>query len=275
MPLPEIDFRRTPVTVTLSMVIVALEIVCTLDPSRRFYYYNDLRLGILSTVWLGDLWRPFTTTLLHGNLLHAAFNLYWLWVFGQVLEERLGSLKFLVLSVLLAYASIMPEFLWTNYRTDPGAQVPILGYSGVVYGLFGMVWVGRRWHLELRDVCSDEIVRLMLGWLVLCVGLTWADLLPVANIAHAAGLLFGVLYGLAAFSPAGRWRWALPSILATAAVLSTLLGFPGHRGYEAVRQRRHLEQYLKMLQSPTSGGSGRASSVRRGGARRGSPGTGP
>ena len=141
----------------------------------------------------------------------------------------------------------MPQFLVSNYRTDPHAQVPIVGFSGVVYGLFGLLWVGRRWQPDLRAVCSDEIVRLMLGWLVLCIGLTWVGLLPVANMAHTCGLLFGTLYGLAVFSPAPRGRWLLASVLATTAVLSTLIGFPGHRGYQAVRERHHLEQYLKML----------------------------
>lgn len=249
MPLANTDFRRIPVTVSFAMVIAALEIVCTLDPDRRFYYYNDLKLGILSPIWAGELWRPFTTTLLHGNLIHALFNLYWLWVFGQALEERLGSLRFFVVCVLLAYVSMLPEFLVLNYRTELRAQVPIVGFSGVIYGLFGLLWIGRRWHPEFRGVCNDEIVRLMLGWLVLCIGLTWTKIMPVANIAHGAGLLFGVLYGLAAFAPHGRWRWRLAAGLATLAVLSTLIGFPGHRGYEATRQRQQLKHYLKLLKA--------------------------
>lgn len=243
-----IDFRRAPITVSFAMVIAALEIVCTLDPDRRFYYYNDLKLGILSTIWMGELWRPFTTTLLHGNLIHAGFNLYWLWVFGHVLEEKLGSLWFLVVCVLLAYVSMLPEFLVLNYRVDVRAQVPIVGFSGVIYGLFGMLWIGRRWNFEFQSVCSDEIVRLMLGWLVLCIGLTWTRIMPVANFAHGAGLLFGALYGMAAFAPQRR-RWWLAAGLATLAVLSTLIGFPGHRGYEATRQRQQLEHYLKLLRS--------------------------
>jgi membrane associated rhomboid family serine protease len=242
MPLPAIDFRRAPVTISLAMVIAALEIVCTLDPDRRFYYYNDLKLGIAPRIWLGELWRPFTTTLLHGTLLHAALNLAGLWVFGHVLEERLGSLRFLVVCVLLAYVSMLPEFLVTCYYSN----VQIVGFSGVIYGLFGMLWIGRRWNPAFHAVCTDDIVRLLLGWLVLCIGLTVTRIMPVANFAHGFGLLFGVLYGLAAFSPQRR-RWWLAAGLATLAVLSALLGFPGHRGYEATRQWRQLQHELRML----------------------------
>jgi GlpG protein len=250
MPLDPSDFRRTPITVSFAIAIAALEIVCFLDPERRLYYYYDLRLGILSPIWRGEVWRPFTTTLLHANLFHALFNLYWLWIFGQVLEQRMGSLRFTAVCVLLAYVSMLPEYLVLNYRADLRAQTQILGFSGVIYGLFGLLWIGRRWRPEFHAVCNDEIVRLMLGWLVLCVGLTWTKIMPVANIAHAAGLLFGMLYGFAAFCPhrRGPWRWA--SGLATVAVLATLLGFPGHRCYEATRQWQRIERLLHALPVP-------------------------
>lgn len=243
----ETDFRRVPVTVSFAVLIVALELVCQMDPQRRLYYYNDLKLGISLSVWQGEIWRPLTTTLLHGNLLHAGFNIFGLWFFGRVLEERLGPLRYLGFVVLLAYVSMMPEFLWINYDARP--QVAIVGFSGVVYGLFGMTWVGRRRHADLAAVCTDDLVRVMLGWLIVCVGLTWAKLYPVANVAHASGLAFGALYGMALFGGEGRWRFVLSSVLATAAVLSTLLGFPGHRGYEAVRHYRQFERVLRDLQA--------------------------
>jgi GlpG protein len=167
-----------------------------------------------------------------------------------VLEQRMGSLRFTAVCVLLAYVSMLPEYLVLNYRADLRAQTQILGFSGVIYGLFGLLWIGRRWRPEFHAVCNDEIVRLMLGWLVLCVGLTWTKIMPVANIAHAAGLLFGMLYGFAAFCPhrRGPWRWA--SGLATVAVLATLLGFPGHRCYEATRQWQRIERLLHALPVP-------------------------
>jgi len=242
-----IDFRRTPVTIILSGIIVALEVVCTLDPERRFYYYDGLKLGMLSTIWEGELWRPFTTTLLHANLLHAAFNVYWLWVFGQTLEPRFGSLRFSGLCVLLAYGSTLPQFLVTNYDVPVDAQVGCVGFSGVNYGLFGLLWVGRRWRPEFAEVCDAQTVRLMLAWFVLCVVLTHVDLMPVANMAHGAGLLFGVLYGLAAFDIRRRLRWSALAVAATLAVLATLVGFPGHNGYEAAKHNRAVQRFRQEL----------------------------
>jgi GlpG protein len=227
-----------------------------LDPARRFFYYQDCRLGLSPTVWDGQLWQPFTTALLHGGLLHAAFNVWWLWVFGQVLEPRLGSPRFLLACVLLAYTSMLPQFIIANYSTLPPHA--IVGFSGVVYGLFGMLWVGRRWEREFYAVCNPATVRLMLIWFVLCIAMTSAGVMPVANIAHGSGLFFGVLFGLACFAPGHRWPWRALAALATFAVLATLVACPGHKGYEAMRavQRwRALAQQIDAARfGPPDGG---------------------
>ena len=102
-PFPELNFRRTPVTLTIAALAVAIEFVSMLDPSRRELYAVGYKMGMLSTIWSGEIWRPFTTTLLHGSPLHAAFNVYWLLIFGQALEPRLGSWRYLGIFVLLGY----------------------------------------------------------------------------------------------------------------------------------------------------------------------------
>ena len=144
LPKPDINFQRTPVTLILAAVAVALELACTFDDAqdggRRLAYYHD-SLGILPSIWAGELWRPFTTTLLHGGLLHAAFNCYWLVIFGSALENRFGPFRTLGLIVLLGYVSTLPQFIVSNYNTGPKEQIAVVGLSGVVYGLFGILLV--------------------------------------------------------------------------------------------------------------------------------------
>ncbi len=237
LPRPEINFNRTPVTLIIAAVAVALELACALDGAgggagRREAYYNDY-LGILPRLWAGELWRPFTSALMHGDLLHAAFNVYWLVTFGPALENYFGSYRTLALVVLLGFTSMMPEYVIGSYgREQP---VMIVGLSGIVYGLFGAVWIGRRWRRELEVVCPDSTAKLLFGWFVLCILLTAADVFNVANIAHGAGFGFGVLYGLVAFDVRRRARWVALATFASVVVLSTLVACPGHRGYEHVR----------------------------------------
>src|SRR5574340_1564259 len=244
LPTPDVNFRRCPVTLIVTAVCVALELVCTLDEPRRLAYYMDWKLGLLSTLWQGELWQPFTPCLLHGDIIHAAFNMYWLAVFGPVLEGRLGSFRFLAVVILLGYVSMMPEFVVLNYHKPLDAQTPVVGFSGIGYGLFGMLWVGRRWHRELAAVCDTSVVQVFAGWFVICIVLTYTDVLPVANLAHAAGCAFGALYGLMLFAPRHRVRGTLLAAAGSALVLATLVICPGHNGYEHVRDNGRLWWHL-------------------------------
>ncbi|MCL4194396.1 MAG: rhomboid family intramembrane serine protease [Thermoguttaceae bacterium] len=236
----EWSFRHTPATVALVGIAAIIEIVSTMAPDRRNQLYLDF-FGVLSSIWQGELWRPFTTTLLHANLLHAGFNLYWVLRFAPVLERRFGSPALFGLVVLLGYVSTLPQFIVTNFHQPVEEQIPIVGLSGVLYGLLGILMIGRRWHEELNAVCDEHTEQFLLFWLVLCVFLTWQGLLPVANIAHAAGLAFGLVYGLLLFDPARRTRWAIVAAIATLAVLATLIAVPGHEGYEYSRQQREQQ----------------------------------
>jgi rhomboid protease GluP len=229
---PEFNFQRTPVTLILMGVAVALELAFQLQPDLRVDFYNDW-LGLLPRMWSGEPWRPFTSSLMHGGFIHAAFNVYWLAVFGQTLEIRFGSWRTLGLIVLLAYVSMLPEYVIGSYhRQQP---IMIVGLSGVIYCLFGVVLVGRRWEPRFHMVCDEQTVQLLIGWFFLCIVLTHLGAMSVANIAHGAGFLFGVLYGLAIFDARRRAWWLVLAMLLTSIVLSTLIACPGHAGYEQTR----------------------------------------
>jgi len=254
LPRPEINFNRTPVTLIIAAIAVALELACTLDEfrwgndaGRRVAYYNDY-LGILPRIWQGQLWRPFTSTLMHGDLIHAGFNVYVLLMFAPALENLFGSYRMLGLIVLLGYVSMMPEYVIGSYHRDE--PVMIVGLSGIVYGLFGMLWIGRRFRAELNAVCSDSTSMFLLGWFVLCIFMTYSGVMSIASIAHGAGFAFGVLYGLVAFDVRRRKRWIPLACFLSAMVLTTLIACPGHRGYEYVRQRQKVERMLEELQKP-------------------------
>ena len=234
-----------PVTMILTAVAVALEIVCTIDPDRRDVYYNAMQLGILSPIWSGEWWRPFTTTILHGDLLHVAFNAYWMVLFGRLLEPRYGSFRYLGLLMLLGYTSTMVPFLVNNLDTALSEQVSSVGLSGIGYGLFGLLWVGRRWRPEFREFCTDDLVKLFAVWFVLCIFLSYAKIRNIGNGVHATGLAFGALYGMAMYAPRHRVRWIVLAVVASAVVIGTVVAAPGHPLYE---RHKRIEQIRRWHQ---------------------------
>ncbi len=249
LPHPELDFRRTPVTLLIAAVAVAIELVCTFDPARREVYSETWKLGMLSPVWSGELWRPFTTTLLHGSFIHAFFNVYWLVTFGRVLEPFFGSAHYLLVLALLACTSTMSSFLVNNWSTPLDGQISGVGLSGVGYGLFGLLWVGQRYRHSFQEVCGPEVVQLFIAWFFFCIVLTYLEVLPIDNVAHGVGCAMGALYAQALLAPTKRWLWRTVAILVTLASIFTMFAAPGHPLYknhirnEAIRVQIHqLEQ---------------------------------
>src|SRR5688500_7924249 len=94
------------------------------------YWLHDLRRG--------QVWRLFTPMLLHWNIFHLLFNMFWLRDLGAMVELQRGTRR---LALLVLLCSLVP-FIFQNAVSGPGFG----GMSGVVYGLFGYVWVKGRYE---------------------------------------------------------------------------------------------------------------------------------
>jgi GlpG protein len=145
--------------------------------------------------WHGQPWRMLTSALLHVDLLHLAFNVYWTWVFGTIIEEVLGSAFIACLAALLATGSAAAE-----YAVNTGG----VGLSGVGYGLFGFLWVLEKYDRRFAGVIDAQTVRLFIAWFFLCIVATVAHVMSIGNVAHGAGLVLGAISGFAVASRGTR-----------------------------------------------------------------------
>lgn len=167
----------------------------------------------------GEIWRLITPIFIHYGLMHIVFNLYMLFQFGSLLERRYSSLR---LGILVLATAAISNFVQCTVPEAWGGSpaVPIVagisssglpefyiitmlgGMSGVVYGLFGYVWVKSVCDLNFGFRIPDSSIVIMIVWLFGCM---FADTLAksgipifpanVANWAHAIGLLVGMLAG--------------------------------------------------------------------------------
>lgn len=148
-------------------------------------FFSDV--GQVGGVADGEYWRLLTAAFLHAGILHILFNMYALSLFGPMLEQFLGYVRFIALYFTTAIASSV-----TVYWLSPVHQ-PTLGASGAIFGLFGAsfaVFMKRG-----LDVSS----------LLMLLGINLLITFTVPNISwqgHLGGLVSGlVLGGVLAYAP--------------------------------------------------------------------------
>ena len=140
----------------------------------------------LEAVRRGEVWRLVTPIFLHFGPLHLLGNMMWLYYLGTVIEVRRGTLWLAV----LVFGSAIVSNLGQYYIEGPSF---FGGMSGVVYALFGYVWMKTIYHPMDGLFIDSRNVNLMLLWFVLC---TTGAVGPIANGAHGVGLVVGILLGL-------------------------------------------------------------------------------
>jgi GlpG protein len=148
-------------------------------------YPGDGSAGFLPEVRAGEVWRLFTPVLIHFGAAHLLFNMLWLFQLGSMIEGRQGRTRFALLVLGLAVGSNLAQYAVHG----PGFG----GMSGVIYGLFGYIWLRAKFDPGSGLFIDRQAVILMIAWFFACMS-GWVG--PVANVAHGAGLALGAAGGL-------------------------------------------------------------------------------
>jgi len=92
------------------------------------------RLGAEGPCRLGGLtWQAlFTSMFLHGGWLHLVGNMWFLWVFGNNIEDAMGAGRFVVFYLVAGTVAALAHVV-----TDPTSPVPMVGASGAISGVMG------------------------------------------------------------------------------------------------------------------------------------------
>lgn len=81
----------------------------------------------------GSALSPFITSMfLHGDVLHVAGNMLFLWVFGNNIEDALGKIRYVVFYFACGIAAAL-----TQIAARPDSTVPMIGASGAIAGVLG------------------------------------------------------------------------------------------------------------------------------------------
>jgi rhomboid protease GluP len=190
---------KAPAPLTLLICVIAVVITIGINAESAQSSWDQMaKWGYLPAerVWDGALWALVTSAFVHIEVWHLVFNLYWMWHLGGAVERELGSAKYLVLVLVLAFVSTAYQLAVSN---DTG-----VGASGVVYGLLGLMWRSKEQVPRYAAVLGPETPALFIIWLVACLVATYAGFANIGNAAHIAGLALGVL--IAEWRIRGRHR---------------------------------------------------------------------
>ncbi|HET9319780.1 MAG TPA: rhomboid family intramembrane serine protease [Bryobacteraceae bacterium] len=227
--------RRPPVVVWALVFLNALVFLheVQLTPQALQQFINQYALvparltapGGLEQYW----WTAITSMFLHGGWLHIIGNMWFLWIFGDNVEDRFGSLGFTALYFLGGIAAAGLEVF-----TDPHSTVPSLGASGAIAAVLGAYLV---LYPDARVITIIPIF--IFPWIVSIPAVVWLGIWflyqwfngiavlhahaagGVAYWAHVGGFVFGVLVALAA-----RLTEKAPAAAPTSG------GRPFHPGYD-------------------------------------------
>jgi membrane associated rhomboid family serine protease len=138
-------------------------------------------------------WQLVTYAFLHAGVLHLAFNMYGLWLFGRELENLLGLRALLQLYFASILTAGVTQLLFTHLS---GNVYPTVGASGGVFGIllaYGMFFPNRILMLLFPPIPLPAwlFVTLYAG-IELTLGVT-GTLAGVAHFAHLGGMVGGYL----------------------------------------------------------------------------------
>lgn len=153
---------------------------CSSEPSRPVFPEKRPLLSVLTSLFL------------HGSIGHVLFNMWFLWIFGNNVEEAFGRIRYLLLYLLGGIAATA-----TFVLLNPASTVPLVGASGAISAVLGAYAV----------LFPSHRVLSLVGWLILPIpaaiflgiwffaqfGLGGTN---VAWEAHAGGFVFGLLVAL-------------------------------------------------------------------------------
>jgi GlpG protein len=155
--------------------------------------YDELPSGSLfGNIRQGEVWRLYTPVLLHGNLLHILFNMAWVWFLGRQIEQRLGIFRYLIFSLIVGIIANVGQYLISGPE--------FLGYSGIVMGMVGFIWMRQKMAPWEGYPLHPTVVRFILIYIavlfvleLVSLGLDYFHVVELyANIANTAHIIGGV-----------------------------------------------------------------------------------
>jgi membrane associated rhomboid family serine protease len=202
IPLADTIRSHSKPVVTISIIIINVLVfvyMLSLDDytQNRFIYQYALTPARFRLTAL------FTSMFLHGGWMHLIGNMWFLWVYGDNVEDVLGHGKYLAFYLLCGVAASLAQ-----YAVSPDVRVPTLGASGAIAGVMGAYLI-KFPHSRIKTLIPIfffwttlelPAVLILVYWFLLqffsglgSVGYSQVSQGGVAWFAHIGGFIAGMI----------------------------------------------------------------------------------
>ena len=175
--------KVTKALVAINVAVYVAELVTGggVNGTGSTIYLHGVLYGPL--VEQGDWWRLLTAAFLHYGPVHLLLNMFGLYWFGSLLEQRIGAARYLMLYLVSGLAGSAGALLWSN-----GFLTPTVGASGAIFGILGAGLVLER----QRDYVFGGSA---MGVIIINFVLTFS-ISSISKGGHIGGLVGGILCAL-------------------------------------------------------------------------------
>ncbi|MGO9379002.1 MAG: rhomboid family intramembrane serine protease [Dissulfurispiraceae bacterium] len=197
----------TVIIICVNCLVFIWEALSPLDASQIARLYGAIPVNLMSLTSRTEAFQSvspvtsiITAMFLHGNILHLAGNMLYLWIFGDNIEDTLGHLRFaffyLFSGFIAAYAFAFG---------GPDSMLPMIGASGAISGVlgayiilfpsarvvtlvfFGLIWISR---IPAVIVIGMWAILQVLNSLFSEAQIQYGG---VAWLAHVGGFIAGIM----------------------------------------------------------------------------------
>jgi len=193
----------TYVLIVINIVVFIFQTMLGSYNEQFIYQFALIPSDVSGFTSLESLSNIFTSMFMHAGLAHIGGNMLYLWIFGDNVEDRLGSMKYLIFYIVGGVVASIAHIF-----TNPVSNIPTVGASGAIAAVLGayLVLYPRQKVLTLiplgfymRMTMVPAFIVLGL-WFILqlfsgVISLGGPDVGGVAFWAHIGGFVSGVLLG--------------------------------------------------------------------------------
>jgi membrane associated rhomboid family serine protease len=128
----------TVLLIVINVLVFIYQFSLRENPTPFFHRYalipaNIFFFGETPGISIKHIFLPFLTSMfLHGGWFHVIGNMWYLWIFGDNIEDRLGHVRFFIFYLVCGIGAAVAHVI-----LNPNSTVPCVGASGAIAGVLG------------------------------------------------------------------------------------------------------------------------------------------